>query len=217
MNIALKIIIIVICAPIGLMLLYQIVIRIFRKIVDFPAPAIIGRFLDSDFRRRIQRPECIISRSGITEGMKVLEIGCGSGAYTTYIARSVGENGQVFALDIQEKMLDQIKEKLKRPENTDIGNVRLINSSAYELPFKQDSLDLVYFISVFQEIPDASRTLKEVKRVLKPNGILAISEFLVDPDYPFRTTTVKQGRNGGFKLEGIYGNFFNYTARFRND
>ena len=69
-------------------------------------------------------------------------------------------------------------------------------------------------VSVFQEIPDTARTLEEIKRVLKPGGKLAISEFLIDPDYPFRTTTIKQGRNGGFRLEGVEGNFFNYTVRF---
>ena len=38
--------------------------------------------------------------------------------------------------------------------------------------------------------------------------------FLVDPDYPFRATTVEQGEAGGFNLDSIEGNFFNYTVRF---
>ena len=60
----------------------------------------------------------------------------------------------------------------------------------------KDSLDLVYIISVFQEIPDKTRTLKEVNRVLRLGEILTIAEFLIDPDYPFRVTTVKQGKTG---------------------
>ena len=179
-----------------------------------PAPAFIGRFLDSNYRRRIQRPEKIIERSGIKEGMDVLEIGCGSGAFTTFVARAVGNKSKVSALDIQQNMLDQLQRKLERPGNADIKNIEPIRASAYELPFKKDSLDLVYMVSVFQEIPDKNRTLREIKRVLKPGGFLAISEFLVDPDYPFRKTTVKQGKEGGFKLDSIEGNFFNYTVRF---
>ena len=51
-------------------ILWQVFIRIFRRFFDFPAPAFIGNFLDSDFRRKMQSPDKIISRSGIKEGMK---------------------------------------------------------------------------------------------------------------------------------------------------
>jgi ubiquinone/menaquinone biosynthesis C-methylase UbiE len=214
MHIALKVFLIVSGCIVGIPVLYQLIIRIARKLVHFPAPAFIGRFLDSDHRRRIQRPDKIIERSGIKKEMKLLEIGCGSGAYTTFIARAVGKKGKVFALDIQQKMLDQLSGKLEEPENKDINNIRPILASAYETPFDEDSLDLVYMVSVFQEIPDKARTLKEISRILKSGGILAISEFLIDPDYPFRTTTIKQGQAGGFKVESVEGNFFNYTVRF---
>jgi ubiquinone/menaquinone biosynthesis C-methylase UbiE len=214
MHITFRIILIALGSIVGVLIFYQVVIRIARKLIHFPAPAFIGRFLDSDHRRRIQRPNKIIERSGIKKEMKVLEMGCGSGAFTTFVARAVGKKGKIFALDIQQKMLDQLSGKLERSENKDIKNIQPILASAYEIPFDQDSLDLVYMVSVFQEIPDTARTLKEIKRILKPGGILAISEFLIDPDYPFRTTTRKQGQAGGFKLDSIEGNFFNYTVRF---
>ena len=85
----------------GVFTLWQIVIRIARKVWHFPAPAFIGYFLDSDLRRAMQPPEQIIERSGVRAGMKVLEIGCGSGGYTTFVARAVGPEGEVAALDIQ--------------------------------------------------------------------------------------------------------------------
>ncbi len=53
----------------------------------------------------------------------MLEIGCGSGAYTPLVARAVGEEGGVFALDIQPRMLRQIRRKLDQPENQDICNL----------------------------------------------------------------------------------------------
>ena len=215
MHIAIKTLLIAFCSIVGTGILYQIIIRIIRKMSDFPAPAFIGRFLDSDHRRRMQRPDRIIERSGIKEGMNVLEIGCGSGAFTTFVARAVGRKGKVFALDIQQQMLDQLINKLQRPKHCDIDNVELVLSSAYHLPFKDGSLDNVYMVSVFQEIHDKDKTLKEIRRVLKQGGILAISEFLIDPDYPLRKTTVKQGCSQGFKTEAIEGNFFNYTVRFR--
>jgi ubiquinone/menaquinone biosynthesis C-methylase UbiE len=190
------------------------IFRIAAKLIRSPAPSFLGHFLDSNLRRRLQPPYRIIHASGIKKGIKALEIGCGSGAFTTFVARAVGNDGLAYALDIQPEMLEQLKNKLDRAENKDIENIIPVLASAYDLPFPDDSLDLVYTISVFQEIPDKNKTLKEIKRVLKSGGVLSISEFFVDPDYPFRSTTIKQGIEGGFEFDGVFGNFWNYTVRF---
>ena len=206
---------VVVIVILGLLLLHQVVMRIVRKLVHFPAPAFIGRGLDSNYRRKLQPPDKIIRRSGIKEGMHVLEVGCGSGAYTTFVARVVGGGGKVYALDIQPEMLQQLQSKLAKPENEDIRNIELVNSSAYELPFDDDSLDLVYMVTVLQEIPDRSKALQQVRRVLKPGGILSVTEWLPDPDYPWKSTTIKIGREAGFALDEAPGNFWHYTVRFR--
>jgi len=200
---------------VGIFTLWQVVIRVARKVWHFPAPAFIGFFLDSDYRRTLQPPDQIVTRSGAKPGMKVLEIGCGSGAYTPFFARAVGPEGTVAALDIQPEMLAQIAAKLAKPENQDIHNITLHEASAYELPFEDNSLDLVYMITVFQEIPDRARTLTEVLRVLKPGGYLAITEWIADPDYPFMSTTIKQGTQAGFVAEAVLGNWWTYTVRFK--
>ena len=69
-------------------------------------------------------------------------------------------------------------------------------------------------VTVFQEIPDKNRTLTEIRRVLKPGGILAISEWFTDPDYPLKSTTIRQCTRAGFELDLVVGSFWNYTARF---
>jgi ubiquinone/menaquinone biosynthesis C-methylase UbiE len=199
----------------GIFTLYQIALRLIRKVWRFPAPAFIGRFLDSDYRRTLQPPGPIVTRSGAQPGMKVLEIGCGSGAYTTFFARAVAPTGEVAALDIQPAMLAQLTAKLAKPENQDIHNIVLHEASAYELPFDDNTLDLVYMITVFQEIPDRDRTLAEVLRVLKPGGLLAITEWLFDPDYPLMSTTIKQGMRAGFAVDAVLGNWWTYTVRFK--
>jgi ubiquinone/menaquinone biosynthesis C-methylase UbiE len=107
-----------------------------------------------------------------------------------------------------------LQRKLSRPENRDINNIELVNKSAYELPFSDGSMDVVYMVTVFQEIPDKNRALAEIKRVLKPGGILAISEWFVDPDYPLKSTTVKQVTGAGFKNDKVSGNWWHYTAKF---
>jgi len=199
----------------GSLLAYQILSRVVRKLYHFPAPFFIGRFLDSSYRRWVQPPDKLIERSGIKPGMKVLDLGCGSGAFTTFVARAVGKEGKVYALDIQPEMLRQLERKLAKAENQGIQNVELKQASAYELPFEDESLDLVYMVTVLEEIPDRSRALREVKRVLKPGGILAVTEFLPDPDYPLRSTVIKTCQREGFVLDASLGNLWNYTIRFR--
>ena len=208
---ALLVIIIVLAA----LILWQIFIRIVRRYAKFPAPAFIGSFPDSGFRKLMQPPARIIADSGIKPGMRVLEIGCGSGAFTIDAARAAGQTGKVYALDIQEDMLSKLRAKLSRPENSEIRNVELIKKSAYELPFEDDSLDIVFIVTVFQEIPDKQRVLYEIKRVLRPGGILAVSEFLPDPDYPWKSTTRKMISNEGFVIDASSGNLWSYTVRFR--
>jgi len=143
-----------------------------------------------------------------------MELGCGSGAFTLFVARAVGEEGKVYAVDIQPAMLKQLERKLARAENQDIKNVELKQAGAYHLPFEDGALDLVYMVTVLQEIPDRARALREIRRVLKPGGILAVTEFLPDPDYPLRSTTIKICQREGFVLSDNLGNFWNYTVRF---
>jgi ubiquinone/menaquinone biosynthesis C-methylase UbiE len=212
---ALKIVLVSILCILAFPIFWVTVAKIVRKLVHFPAPAFIGRLLDSGYRRRIQPPAQLIERSGIKKGMQVLDLGCGSGAFTTFLARAVGQKGKVYALDIQADMLKQLENKLSKPENKDIKNIKLIEGNAYELPFDDNSLDLVNMVTVLQEIPDRSRALQEVKRVLKQGGLLAVTELFPDPDYPWKSTTVKLGKEAGFAVDDVSGNFFNYTVRFR--
>lgn len=208
---ALKVILIVS----GVLLFWLAWSRISRKLRHVPAPPFIGRFLDSDIRRWLQPPDMLIERSGIKRGMTVLDLGCGSGAYTTLVAGIVGEQGKVHAVDIQPAMLKQLERKLARAEHQDIKNIELKQASAYDLPFEDGFFDLVWMVTVLPEIPDRDKALREIKRVLKPGGFLAVSELLPDPDYPLRSTTIKIGQSAGFVLDSNSGNLWNYTVRFR--
>ena len=147
--------------------------------------------------------------------MTVVDLGCGSGAFTPFVARVVGEQGEVYAVDIQPAMLRQLKRKLARTENQDIKNIEVKQASAYDLPFADESIDLVYMVTVLQEIPDRGRALREIRRILRPGGILAVTELLPDPDYPLRTTTIKICQREGFIMDANLGNLWNYTVRFK--
>ncbi len=204
----------------GIFLLYQIAVRVLsktlRRRLQFPTPAFFDRILDSGFRKFLQPPERVVERSGIGRGIIVLDLGCGGGALTIPMARAVGPSGRVYAVDINPGMLRRLEEKLARPENSDVrGIVEVVNASAYDLPFEDGSVDACCMVTVLGEIPDRERALREVKRVLRPGGILAVTEVLVDPDYLPKSTVVRMGEEAGFSLEEIRGNLWDYTVRFR--
>lgn len=190
-------------------------LRIIDKRHRSPVPPFVGRFLDSSLRRCVQGPATVIRRSGVEHGMTVLDLGCGSGAFTTLLARVVGEQGKVYAVDLQAGMLDQLKRKLARAENLGINNVTIRLASAYELPFEDDFFDLVFMVAALQEMFDRGRALREARRVLKPGGILAVSEFMPDTDYPLCSTTIGLVQQEGFVVESNSGNPWNYTVKFR--
>jgi ubiquinone/menaquinone biosynthesis C-methylase UbiE len=199
----------------GVLLLLLILGRLFRKLYHFPAPSYIGPLLDSDLRRWMYPPERLIERSGIESGMTVIDFGCGSGAFTTHVARAVGKEGEVYAVDIQSAMLKQLERKLAKAEFRDITNIELKQASAYELPFEDETIELVLMVAVLQEVPDRARALREIRRVLRPGGILAVTELLQDPDYPWRSTTIKLCQREGFIIDGNFGNMWEYTVRFK--
>ena len=186
-----------------------------KRFVHFPAPPFVRYFLDSRLRKWMQPASLLIARSGIKKGSTVLKIGCGSGAYILDLARAVGKDGIVYALDIQQSMLDHVNRKLSKEQNRDIKNVKLVLGNAYELPFDDQSLDAISMITVLQEIPDKQKALAEMTRVLKQDGRVAVTELLVDPDYRSRKTTTRQVTAAGLEVEADKGNLFNYTIRFK--
>jgi SAM-dependent methyltransferase len=205
----------IILVALGAIACLAVIVRLYLKLHSQPAPPIIGPFLNSPLRHLVQPPPRVIERSGVKPGMTILDLGCGSGAFTLPAAWVVGEGGKVYALDIQSAMLRQLERRLARARDHDIKNVELKQASAYELPLADESLDLVMSVAAFHEIPDKPRALREVKRVLKRGGILALTELVLDPDYPLATTVIKEGEAAGFVFEAKLGTFWDYTVRFR--
>jgi len=180
-----------------------------------PAPPQVAVFLDSRLRRAVQPPQRIVERSKIGKGMCVLEVGCGNGVVAACAARAVGGDGKVYGLDIQPAMLDLFKRKLQEPENADIRNVQLVAADACALPFPPQSFDVVYTVEALGEVPDQHKALVEMRRVLKPDGILAVTEFFIDPHYARRSTTLRKCTAADFLPEATAGTFWNYTLTFR--
>jgi ubiquinone/menaquinone biosynthesis C-methylase UbiE len=77
-----------------------------------------------------------------------------------------------------------------------LSNVETHVASAYDLPVPSASVDRAFLITVLMEIPDPNRALAELHRVIKPNGVLSITEQFPDPDYPFASETIQRVEAG---------------------
>ncbi len=189
-----------------------VIVRIIRKIYKFPIPAFATRLIDNPFRRRlIQKPELIAERMQLKPGMTVVEIGPGKGSYTKAVAEKVQPNGKVFAIDIQESIINRLKKKIKK-EN--IQNIIPKIDDAYNLSFEDESVDRIFAITCLPEIPDPIRVLREFKRILKPDGIISLSELFLDPDYPLRRTEKRWAKEAGLDFYEGFGNWFVYQLNF---
>jgi len=131
-------------------------------------------------------PAEAVQRLVLRPGMKVADIGAGTGYFSIPIARAVGATGKVFAVDVQPEMLAILREKLNGAEAPD--NVSLHQGNASHVPLPEASVDLVFFANIWHELNDYSAVLKEARRILAPGGSIAIldwrSELLPPPGPP---------------------------------
>jgi len=109
----------------------------------------------------------------IHKGEVVLDIGCGGGVDTLAAAIMVGPGGKAVGIDLLPEMLARARKNLGE---TRLTNVSFREATAEDLPFPNESFDVVLSNGVFNLIPDKARALAEVFRVLKPRGRLMIAD-----------------------------------------
>lgn len=186
-------------------------IRVVRSRTKAPLPAFLARVIDHPLRRLIQPLGTTPERHGVRTGMRALEIGPGNGTYTLATARHVGPNGQVIALDVEPKLAARLQ---RRAQERSIANLQVGVADAQHLPLASETVDAAYMMMVLGEIPDPQQCLHECRRVLRSEGILAISEMLPDPDYAPVNQRSQMAASCGFRLCDRIGNAFYYTLRF---
>ncbi|ABD41070.1 UbiE/COQ5 methyltransferase [Methanospirillum hungatei JF-1] len=125
----------------------------------------------------MQDPDIVFRELNLNEGDTFLDIGCGTGDYTIRAATEVGRNGTVFATDIQEGLVHEL---MKKAEDSGLENIQaFVNDIQNPLPFENNSIDICFISTVLHSL-DLNQTgpllLREIKRVLKKDGILVIIE-----------------------------------------
>ena len=134
----------------------------------------LARALDNPIRRLIHNPEEILG-GHIEPGQTVLDLGCGSGTFTIAMARMVGEAGKVIAVDVQEEMLQMVRQKAVKEG---LDSRIITHKSEPDRIGISDRVDFALAFYMVHEVQDVEAFLKEIARLLKPNGKLLIVEPL---------------------------------------
>lgn len=195
----------------GALLLIQAAVRIFLQIRPIPTPPRASFLLTGGWRLRYRDPARTLAPLRIRPGMRVLELGPGVGVFTAEAARLVGPGGRLLCVDLQMGMLRPL---LRRVRQAGLANVSLHAGDAAALPLADSSIDLAYLIAVLPMLPDKQRALAELRRVLKPGGVLAVSEELPEPEYVPMRVTARWCRRAGFAPHTRRGNLWCYTLIF---
>jgi ubiquinone/menaquinone biosynthesis C-methylase UbiE len=206
-----KIVLIILILIGGITFLWLVVVRVLAKLTSGePCPYALAWLVDNPIRRRYMSR--VLGHTGIQPGERVLELGPGPGAFTVEAARRTEPDGTLVAVDIQPKMIANVERKAQA---AGLINVETHVASAYELPLDDGSIDRAFLVTVLPEIPDRQRALAELRRVLKPDGVLSITEEFLDPDYPLARTAARWAEKAGFELAERHGNWWIYTLNFR--
>ncbi|MFM2414604.1 MAG: hypothetical protein RI911_297, partial [Candidatus Parcubacteria bacterium] len=122
-------------------------------------------------------PHKVFYQLGVKEGMKVVDLGAGTGAYTKLFANGVGSTGTVYALDVQKDVLQRLKRDLDQKGYSHITYIWANVEKQGGTKLADATADYVFISNMLFQVESAESVLEEVHRILKPKGRLAIIDW----------------------------------------
>ena len=132
---------------------------------------------DEREREKIERVPDILTAIGAKDGAHIADLGSSDGFYTLRIARAVAPSGKAYAIDIEQKSLDKLRERAQREA---ITNVEIILSEPADPKLPPGALDAVLIRNAYHEMVAYRDILKGVMSGLKPGGMFVVSEGMSD-------------------------------------
>lgn len=151
-------------------------------------------------------PASNLSKLGLSDGMKIVDIGAGSGFYTVEAARIVGPSGRVYAVDVQKELLDRIK---KNGQTQGLNNIEVIWGNAEKIggtKLREQIADRIVVSNILFQIEKPEEFSLEIKRLLKLGGKVLVVDWnagsSLGPKVVFSADKAKiLFEKNGFKLE----------------
>lgn len=154
--------------------------------------------LDNFFRRIIHNPKKMFNGL-INSGDRIIDIGCGPGTFTIDMAKLVGEEGSVVAVDMQQEMLDRAKNKAEKREVAANITFHCCESDSLGINEKADFILAFWMV---HEVPDKERFFMEVKELLKDDGSFFLTEPLFHVTKANFEETVRCAGDCGLRVSG---------------
>ena len=178
-----------------------------------PAACPYSQRLFLDLPRPLMRRQTLRDMLDLVPGERVLEVGPGAGYYSLDVARQIAPAGRLYVLDLQQPMLDEL---MRRAAIAGTTNVVATQGDARDLPFPAATFDASFLVATLGEIPDRDQALRELHRVLKPDGRLVVGEGQPDPHMLTIDDLRARAEAIGFAFDGHQGTPLGYFARFRS-
>jgi SAM-dependent methyltransferase len=141
-------------------------------------------WLERPERKEEERPDLVLAALDLKPGMKVADVGAGSGYYSSRMADRVGKGGVVYAVDVQPEMIDILRLQMKQ---RGVTNVEPIVGTETDPKLPAAALDLAIMVDVYHEFEYPYEMLAAIVRALKPGGRVAFVEFRGgDPGVPIK-------------------------------
>lgn len=132
---------------------------------------------DEALRETTERVADILTALGVRDGAHIADVGSSDGFYTLRIAKAVAPTGKAYAIDIEQKSLDKLRERAQKEA---ITNVEVILSEPADPKLPPGALDAVLIRNAYHEMVAYREILKSVMSGLKPGGLLVVSESISD-------------------------------------
>ena len=148
-------------------------------------PAINKPYLDPDFAQWVKRFEspgrevydqraAIVAASGVKPGMRVADIGAGTGLFTLLFARAVGPTGHVTAIDISATFVKNIQ---RRAQLKKLSNISTRVNTQTDTGLSPASIDLAFVSDTYHHFEQPRTMLDSIHRALRPGGLLIVIDF----------------------------------------
>lgn len=150
-----------------------------------------------------QYPERVIKALKLESGMKVADLGSGTGYFTFRLAEAVGSSGKVYAVDIDADMNAIID---KQSVAKQIENVRTILAVEHD-PLISEKMDLIFSVNAYHHLKDRAHYFRNAARYLKPGGRIAIIDFREGAFKHFtpRKVLLEEFKTAGYALDKNHG------------
>ena len=131
-------------------------------------------FFNRPERDKEERPELLLSALQIRRGATVADVGAGTGYFTWRLAEHVGPQGKVYAVDVQQSMLDLTKTVVAEHK---LANVEYVLATDGNPRLPERSVDLVFVAYAYHEFGDPEAMMTGIRRALRPGGRVVILEY----------------------------------------